>query len=94
MKFASGGRLCIPPEHWRRNILQYPPNVAEFSAYFQQSFVDGSPWCTMLASFSVARQRWCQSPFLSRFANFLGRTLRFALFSVRMTHWLIDLSRD
>merc|ERR1719440_358242 len=37
------GRLCPPPEHWHRNLLQCPPCGAELPQDFQQSFTDGKP---------------------------------------------------
>ena len=38
------GRLCIPPDHWHRNLIRFPPSAAEFPPDFENSFTDGKPW--------------------------------------------------
>ena len=45
------GRLCAPPDHWRRNLFKHPPSDAELPVDFEQTFTDGKPWfCCPLVS--------------------------------------------
>ena len=37
------GRLCTPPDHWRRDLFEDPPSEAELPPDFEQSFDDGAP---------------------------------------------------
>ena len=37
------GRLCIPPDHWHRNLIRFPPSAAEFPPDFENSFTDSKP---------------------------------------------------
>ena len=39
-----GGRLCVSPDHWSRNFLQFPPSAAELPVDFEESFTNGTPW--------------------------------------------------